>query len=76
VIAPVHDAVMVESPQDLVNDTIKVARGAMAEAAAAVIGSDVWIDTEAGVVAYPDRYQDPRGHAMWDRVNSLLKRPG
>jgi hypothetical protein len=47
----------------------------MAEAAAAVIGSDVWIDREAGVVTYPDRYQDPRGQAMWDRVNSLLKRP-
>jgi DNA polymerase-1 len=76
VIAPVHDAVMVEAPLDSINDTISVTQGAMAEAAAAVIGSEVWIDTDTNLVTYPNRYRDPRGQVMWDRVNSLLKRPG
>jgi DNA polymerase-1 len=74
VIAPVHDAVMIESPLDSIGDMVKVMRVAMAEAAAAVVGLGVWIDTELNVVAYPDRYRDPRGQVMWDRVNSLLKR--
>jgi DNA polymerase family A len=73
VVAPVHDAVMIESSLETIDDAIKVTQGAMAEAAAAVIGTGVWIDTDANVVAYPDRYQDPRGQVMWDRVNKLLK---
>jgi hypothetical protein len=50
-----------------------VARGAMAEAAAAVIGPGVWIDTEDKIIDYPDRYRDKRGQEMWNRVNNLLK---
>jgi hypothetical protein len=72
-IAPVHDAVMIESPADSIDDAVKAMRGAMAEAATAVVGSGVWIDTEVSVVSYPDRYRDPRGQVMWDRVNKLLK---
>jgi hypothetical protein len=67
---------MVEAPLDSINDTISVTQGAMAEAAAAVVGSEVWIDTDVNLVTYPDRYRDPRGQIMWDRVNSLLKRAG
>jgi DNA polymerase I len=27
---------------------------------------------DAALVRYPDRYQDPRGVVMWDRVNRLI----
>jgi hypothetical protein len=46
----------------------------MVEAAAAVLGPDVWIDTDVSIVKYPNRYSDPRGQVMWDRVMSLLRR--
>jgi DNA polymerase I len=46
----------------------------MAEAAAAVLGPGVAIETDVDIVRYPDRYSDPRGLVMWDRVMSLLRR--
>jgi DNA polymerase I len=75
VIAPVHDAIMIECPTEVLDDTVKVARGAMAEAAAAVIGPGVWIDTSVKITSYPDRYQDADGRDtdMWNRVTRLLK---
>jgi len=78
VIAPVHDALMIESSIDQIDNAIKITRGAMAEAAAAVIGTGVWIDTDVNITRYPDRYRDSddRGQAMWVRVNSLLGRLG
>jgi DNA polymerase I len=72
VCAPVHDALLIEAPTELIDDAVTTTRGAMAEAAAAVLGPGVWIDTDVDIVRYPDRYSDPRGHVMWDRVMALL----
>jgi DNA polymerase I len=74
VCAPVHDALLIEAPGDLIDDAVFAARGAMAEAAAAVLGPAVWIDTDVDIVSYPDRYSDPRGAVMWERVMELLGR--
>jgi DNA polymerase-1 len=74
VCAPVHDALLIEAPIDAIDDAVSSTRGAMAEAAAAVLGPAVWIDTDVDIVRYPDRYSDPRGAVMWDRVMGLLSR--
>jgi DNA polymerase I len=74
VCAPVHDALLIEAPIDLIDEAVATARGVMAEAATAVLGPGVWIDTDVDIVRYPDRYADPRGQVMWDRVMSLLDR--
>jgi DNA polymerase I-like protein with 3'-5' exonuclease and polymerase domains len=74
VCAPVHDALLIEAPIDLIDDAVASTRGVMAEAAAAVLGTDVWIDTDVSIVKYPDRYSDRRGQVMWDQVMSLLDR--
>jgi DNA polymerase I len=72
--APVHDALLIEAPLDQIDDAVATTRGVMAEAAAAVLGPGVWIDTDVDIVRYPDRYSDPRGQVMWDRVMVLLNR--
>jgi hypothetical protein len=74
VCAPVHDALLIDAPADVINDAVIATRGAMAEAAAAVLGPGVSIDTDVEIVRYPDRYSDPRGRVMWDRVMGLLGR--
>jgi DNA polymerase-1 len=74
VCAPVHDALLIEAPLDQIDDAVATTRGVMAEAAAAVLGPGVWIDTDVDIVRYPDRYSDPRGQVMWDRVMVLLNR--
>jgi len=72
VCAPIHDALLIEAPISLIGDAVPTTRGAMAEAAAKVLDSDVWIDTDVEIVRHPNRYSDPRGQLMWNRVLSLL----
>jgi DNA polymerase I-like protein with 3'-5' exonuclease and polymerase domains len=74
VCAPVHDALLIEAPAESIDDAVSTTRGAMAEAAAAVLGPDVRIETDVDIVRYPDRYSDARGVVMWDRVTALLSR--
>ena len=71
VCAPVHDAVLICAPLDRIEDDIASMRTAMAEASRAVL-SGFELGTDAAVVRYPDRYMDPRGQIMWERVIKLL----
>ena len=73
VCAPVHDAVLICAPLDPLEDDIASMRAAMAEASKIVLAG-FELRTDAMRVRYPDRYQDPRGTAMWDRVIKLISR--
>jgi DNA polymerase-1 len=73
VAAPVHDALLVEAPEDQLRETVAVTRGDMSEAARVVLDG-VDVGTEATTVIWPDRYADPRGSVMWGRVTALLDR--
>src|SRR6266540_1681170 len=71
VCAPVHDALLVEADAADLGGVISITRAAMSEAARMVLrGVDV--ATEATVVTWPERYADPRGAVMWERVAALL----
>jgi DNA polymerase I len=63
---------LIEAPLGQIDDAVATTRGVMAEAAAVVLGPGLWIDTDVDIVRYPDRYSDPRGQIMWDRVTDLL----
>jgi hypothetical protein len=71
VCAPVHDAVLICSPLDRLEDDIANMRAAMAEASKIVLAG-FELRTDVMRVRYPDRYQDPRGTAMWNRVIELI----
>ena len=72
VCAPVHDAVLISAPLDRLEADVAATREAMAEASQVVLDG-FKLRTDANVVRYPDRYMDPRGQAMWDRVTGLLE---
>jgi len=74
VCAPVHDAFLIIAPLDRLDDDVGLMRELMAQAGIAVTGG-VPIRTDAKVVKYPDRYMDPRGSIMWNRVVHLLNMP-
>jgi hypothetical protein len=74
VCAPVHDALLIEAAVDEIDDAVEVTRYAMAEASRAVLRG-IEIPTDVQVIKYPDRYSDPRGTVMWDRVTELLSEP-
>jgi hypothetical protein len=71
--APVHDAVMICAPLERLEAEIAEMRSALAEASRIVLGG-FEIRTEAKLIRYPDRYMDPRGKVMWERVMELIAR--
>jgi hypothetical protein len=73
VCAPVHDAVLVEAPAADIDRVVAECRGVMAWASRQVLRGFT-LRAEAKVVRHPDRYMDPRGRGMWDRVMGLLER--
>jgi hypothetical protein len=73
VCAPVHDALLIEADVDDLDRAVTVTRQTMAYASGVVLDG-FEVGTDVSVVAHPDRYSDPRGQVMWDRVNELLDR--
>jgi hypothetical protein len=70
VCAPVHDAVLICAPLDRLEADVAAMRSAMAEASMAVLAG-FELATDVKVVRWPDRYSDPRGTEMWNRVCDL-----
>jgi hypothetical protein len=68
--APIHDAVLIEAPEDTVVAEVERARAIMAEASRIVLGG-FEIGTEIEIVRYPDRYIDEAGENFWDTVTRL-----
>jgi DNA polymerase I len=71
IVAMVHDAVMVEGPADAIEDTIATMRAAMDEASKTVLDGYV-VNVDEKIVRFPDRYIDPDGWPMWNKVQGFL----
>jgi hypothetical protein len=71
VCCPVHDAFLIEAPEDHIDAEVVRIREAMLEASESVLPGFP-LKTDVKVVRHPDRYTDPRGAAMWDTVTSIL----
>jgi DNA polymerase I len=74
VCAPVHDAVLICAPLERLEADIATTRAAMAEASRVVLAG-FELRTDVSIIRYPDRYMDPRGAVMWERVTKLLREP-
>jgi DNA polymerase I-like protein with 3'-5' exonuclease and polymerase domains len=73
VIAPVHDALLIESPSRFVQDAVASTKRAMAEASEVVL-SGFTLRTDAEIISHPDRYRDARGAAFWSLLMRILER--
>jgi DNA polymerase I-like protein with 3'-5' exonuclease and polymerase domains len=71
VCAPVHDAILIEAPVDEIEEVTELSQALMAKASEVVL-SGFSLRSDAKIVRFPDRYQDPRGKVMWDEVMGLL----
>lgn len=69
--APIHDAFMICSPFDRLDEDVATMRAAMAEASRLVL-SGFELGTDVSITRWPDRYMDPRGAVMWRRVVEIL----
>jgi len=71
VCALIHDAVLIAAPLDRLDHDIERMTAAMAKASRVVLDG-FELRTDVSVVRYPDRYRDPRGATMWQRVMQLV----
>jgi hypothetical protein len=68
----VHDAFVLEAPLADVEGVAAAAVAIMEKVSEAVTGG-LCLRVEAKVIAYPDRYCDPRGVEMWTLVDEILR---
>jgi hypothetical protein len=73
VIAPIHDALLIESPLHTLNENIKLCQEAMAEASRIVLNG-FELRSDVKIIQYPERYMDGRGEEMWNKVEAVLGR--
>jgi hypothetical protein len=75
-LAPVHDAVLIEAPIERIESDVALMREIMRRASRIVLNADPAgtheLRTDVVIVRYPDRYVDKRGTEMWDKVMSQL----
>ena len=77
-LAPVHDAVLIEAPIDRIEADVALMQEIMRRASRVVLGCDTEgkpceIRTDAKIVRHPDRYIDGRGKDIWNTVHEWLK---
>jgi DNA polymerase-1 len=75
-LAPVHDAVLIEAPIARIEADVALMQEIMRRASRIVLNATAAgtheLRTDAKIVRYPERYSDKRGAAIWDRVMQLL----
>ena len=71
VIAPVHDAILIEAPEPEIGHAVSVAESAMRRASEIVLDGFP-LRTEHRVTQAPDRYPEERGREMWAWMTDAL----
>jgi hypothetical protein len=72
IIAPVHDAILLEAPLETFDEDVKKLQAIMTEAGAMVLGG-FEVRTDAYLIRYPDQYMDERGAKMWEKVTRFVE---
>jgi hypothetical protein len=71
VCAPVHDALLIEAPEDEIDAAVCLTRRLMGQASRVVL-SGFEVRTDVKIVRHPNRWVDPRGVFMWEKICSLI----
>jgi hypothetical protein len=76
IVAPVHDAMLIEAPIEQIERDVARMCEIMRRASRIVLNADASgtheLRTDHKIVRYPERYSDKRGAAMWKHVLELL----
>ena len=70
--APVHDALLLESPVDAIDACSRELARIMGDASELVLGPGKRCRCDVKVVKYPARFHDERGAVMFGKVTALL----
>ncbi len=73
IVAPVHDAVMIECDEKVADKEIEMARKLMCDASEIVLGTGNRLKTDASIICYPGRYIDEKGAETWRLIMKILE---
>jgi hypothetical protein len=75
-LAPVHDALLIEAPIERIEADVALLQELMRRASRIVLNptadGTLELRTDVKIIRYPDRYTDPRGDKIWAQVLELL----
>ena len=71
--APVHDAILIEAPDDQIGEHARTAQDCMNRASEIVLNG-FRITSDIRILRYPDRFLDDDSRPFWDEVMALVKR--
>jgi DNA polymerase-1 len=75
-LAPVHDAVLIESSIEQIEADVALMREIMRRASRVVLNRTAEgtheLRTDVNIIRYPDHYTDPRGDAIWEHVLEII----
>lgn len=69
--APVHDAVLIEAPDDEIEAQVEIAKACMEEASKKVLAGFA-LSSDADIIRYPNRFLDDDSCEFWDEVMTIL----
>ena len=72
VVAPVHDAVLIEAPLDQLEADTERMQALMRQASAQLL-EGFELRSDAKLIRAPERFCDERGTVMWETVQELLR---
>ncbi len=75
IIAPIHDAILVEAPAEDIDDVVTDLRNCMTAASRAVLGGPT-VRVDSKVIHHPNRYIDDRDSApeLWEMTTRILEK--
>jgi hypothetical protein len=77
-LAPVHDAVLIEAPIDRIESEVALMQEIMCRASRIVLNPNAAgtheLRTDCAIVRHPNSYSDKRGAKIWAEVVELLQR--
>jgi DNA polymerase I-like protein with 3'-5' exonuclease and polymerase domains len=73
-LAPVHDAILIEAPLDRIDHDVVLLQEIMRRSSRLVLPNGHMLRTDAEIVRYPDHYTDERGDEIWERLMALLEK--
>ena len=71
VVAPVHDAILIEAPLEELDAAVARTQRLM-EQASQIVLAGFRLRSDAKIVRHPGRFEDGRGSGMWETVTRLL----
>lgn len=68
--APVHDAILIEAPEEFIEDHVRIAQHCMIQASSFILNG-FELSSEAEIFRYPQRFLDKSAEEFWNLVISI-----